>query len=759
MNTPRPLRVLVAPHSMELGGSQINALELVEAMASDPRIELILYAPDGVLADRARRAGVQLHLTKLRENAVSALRMRELWSLARRVDADLVHTYEWMPTVDAAYSVVAGRGIPLLSTILSMDYPYLLPPAVPLVLGTRELTGRAIAEGRRAYLLEPPVDTGLFHPAARPYSEIAAARAECGAEADDTLVVVVGRLAQMLKLEGLLVLTETVGALAKNRNVRLAIVGDGDSRRLVASAAAQANAQAGREVVRLLGERMDPLPYYLAADVAVGMGGSALRAMAVGRPLLVQGEAGFWAVADEHSAPTFLKQGWYGVGDAPRSVERCTAELTRLLDASDDELAALGRFGRDLVTRNYSLTRAAATLADIYLSETTAARPTRGRRVREPARLTLELAKSALSVRLPGLRDVVRRATGRPPAERRTSKSQPTFSVVIPCYNYVDYIDDAIQSALNQEGVDVDVVVVDDASTDGSRARAEAWVRRDRRVRVVAHEANRGHIDTFNEALNSATGDFVVKLDADDVLTPGSLRRAADVLVRHPNVAFVYGGVEHVRGPLPTEIQMRARGVRVWEGEEWLMLVARHARNPISQPEVVIRRSALESAGGHRPEIPGTSDLHLWLSLATRGQVAHIRGAVQGLYRVHDASMRATIHSGALYDVHARRDAFELLLAERRASIKVADRFAATYRRALAADALFNAHLDIDAGRDPQPLLDLAMEIDPGLVGSRRWRAVQRRSQGDGGLRAFAGRTRRDVQSRLHWRRHRLWGV
>src|SRR5689334_2494944 len=83
--------------------------------------------------------------------------------------------------------------------------------------------------------------------------------------------------------------------------------------------------------------------------------------------------------------------------------------------------------------------------------------------------------------------------------EMRTSRprpltTRPTVSVVIPCYNYGRYLPDAVASALDQTGVDVDVLVVDDASTDGSAEVALELAREDERVDVLLHEENRGHI-------------------------------------------------------------------------------------------------------------------------------------------------------------------------------------------------------------------------------------------------------------------------
>jgi len=197
-------------------------------------------------------------------------------------------------------------------------------------------------------------------------------------------------------------------------------------------------------------------------------------------------------------------------------------------------------------------------------------------------------------------------------------------------------------------------------------------------------------------------------------------------------------------------------------GRDWIARVARHrGRNPISQPEIMLRRSALAVAGGHRPEVPGTSDLHLWLRLASVGDVARVTSAVQGLYRIHGASMRATIHSGLLLDVQARRDAFALFLVEQGDAIGDRARLAASVWRGLAKDALTNAFLDLDAGRSPQPLMEEALRLDPAIGRTLEWRLLewQHRTGSTDSFAARAGRAVRGLAARWRWHRHRLLGV
>ena len=99
-----------------------------------------------------------------------------------------------------------------------------------------------------------------------------------------------------------------------------------------------------------------------------------------------------------------------------------------------------------------------------------------------------------------------------------------SVSIVIPCYNYADYVRLAIESALAQDWPRVEVVVVDDGSTDASPAVIAAF---GSRIRAV-HQANSGHVAAFNHGFSVATGDIVIFLDADDLLHPGAARAAAE---------------------------------------------------------------------------------------------------------------------------------------------------------------------------------------------------------------------------------------
>jgi glycosyltransferase involved in cell wall biosynthesis len=238
-----------------------------------------------------------------------------------------------------------------------------------------------------------------------------------------------------------------------------------------------------------------------------------------------------------------------------------------------------------------------------------------------------------------------------------------SVSVVIPCYNYGHFLEDALSSVLtDQEGVDVRVLIIDDASPDGSASIAQDLAARDPRVEVIAHRLNRGNIATFNEGLLQwADGDYCMLMSADDRATPRALRRAADLLDAHPTVGFVYGRVVWaVEGQPVRTARTRLRGWSIRSGQGWLQRCYRQAENPINSPEVVMRTSLLHRVGAFDPSLPKAADMELFMRLAAYADVGFLRGVDQAYYRVHQESMSNTVSS--LMDLRQRRSVFEVVL-------------------------------------------------------------------------------------------------
>jgi glycosyltransferase involved in cell wall biosynthesis len=349
------VKLVVYPHVMEIGGSQLNAVELAAAVR-DLGHQVVIFGQPGPLLQRVRELQLEFVESPPLGRRPSWRVMSALSRLVEKREIDLVHGYEWTTALEIYGGPRAWLGVPAVATVMSMAVAPFLPFDLPLIVGTEQIAAYERARGRSdVFVLEPPVDTQFNDPlAALPMQEF---RQEFGLD-DTPTVVCVTRLVSELKLEGLLAAIDVIGEIALSQPLRLLVVGDGPARSLVAERAAAANARAGSSVVVLTGELTDPRPAYALADICLGMGGSALRAMSFGKPLLVQGEGGFWETLDPATAQQFLWTGWYGVGDDPNLGAAALRGRLLALLADQARRHELGAFGRTLVEERFSLEKA-----------------------------------------------------------------------------------------------------------------------------------------------------------------------------------------------------------------------------------------------------------------------------------------------------------------------------------------------------------------------------------------------------------------
>jgi GT2 family glycosyltransferase len=312
-------------------------------------------------------------------------------------------------------------------------------------------------------------------------------------------------------------------------------------------------------------------------------------------------------------------------------------------------------------------------------------------------------------------------------AEGRTAR----VSVIIPCYNYGHFLSESVSSALSQEGVEPEVIVVDDASTDDSAAVAERFAAQDTRVTLVRHLRNTGHVVAFNDGLAAATGEFVVRLDADDLLTPGSLMRATALFDAYPEVGLVYGHPRHFTGHSPPTPQLAIRGWSIWSGANWVAERCRRGVNCITTPEAMIRASVLDRIGGLDARLRFAQDMEMWLRTAAVSDVGRVDGPDQALHRDHEGSMSATDGSGDLLDLYERRTVFEVLFEGPGRQLPNAPSLHLSAKRALAGEALERACHAYDRGltesEDIDGCVEFALETFPDSRQLQQWRALQRR--------------------------------
>jgi glycosyltransferase involved in cell wall biosynthesis len=354
------VKILVFADRLEFGGTQVNAIELTEALRDLHGHEVVLFATPGPMARVAEEKGIRVLPAPWASAHPSLAVMSTLREAVRREKPDLIHLWDWTQCMDAYYSVHLPMRIPMVVTVMTMDLPRLLPKALPTTLGTPELLEQARAAGRKPLeLILPPVD---IHRNAPEAADGAAFRAQYDIRVGEVALVTVSRLVKWMKAESLLNTIRAVGALAGDLPLRLIIVGDGTARAELERLAETTNSELGKQTVIMTGALLDPRPAYAAADIVVGMGGSALRGMAFSKPVVIVGEKGFSAPFNNESATYFYNKGIYGVGDGTGGYERLLENI-RNLAGSPASFAELGDFSRKFVQRFFSVEKVSAKLS------------------------------------------------------------------------------------------------------------------------------------------------------------------------------------------------------------------------------------------------------------------------------------------------------------------------------------------------------------------------------------------------------------
>lgn len=199
------------------------------------------------------------------------------------------------------------------------------------------------------------------------------------------------------------------------------------------------------------------------------------------------------------------------------------------------------------------------------------------------------------------------------------SLAEPKVSVVMGAHNAAPAIERTVASVLAQTGVALELVVVDDGSTDDTIARIDAIARNDARVRVIRLAHNAGLTAALIAGCEAARGDYIARQDADDLSLPGRLAAQAAWLDAHPTASMVscHTRVLGLYGETVYEHRIAQHELR--DG----LLVGRNGRysGPTHHGSVMMRASAHRAVGGYRLPFVVAQDLDLWLRLAEVGEV------------------------------------------------------------------------------------------------------------------------------------------
>ncbi len=258
----------------------------------------------------------------------------------------------------------------------------------------------------------------------------------------------------------------------------------------------------------------------------------------------------------------------------------------------------------------------------------------------------------------------------------RHAGTVPRVSIIIPSYNHERFVGRAIESALSQTYQDFEIVITDDASTDGSVDVLSTYARQDPRIKLFLNRFNY-ETHAINHCIQHSSGEYIAMLSSDDEFFPTKLERQVDFLDRHPEVAAVFTQariVDEQSRDFPesshfycTIFQQPNRS-----RHEWL----RHFffdGNCLCHPSVLIRRSVYDTLGLYNPLMGALDDLDMWVRICLHHEI-HVLADTLVNFRVRDGHANVSADTPENF----RRGQFEM--------IKILDHF-------VSPDALAQIHL------------------------------------------------------------------
>lgn len=206
----------------------------------------------------------------------------------------------------------------------------------------------------------------------------------------------------------------------------------------------------------------------------------------------------------------------------------------------------------------------------------------------------------------------------------------------MPVYNGGSYLAAAIESMLGQSYADFELLIIDDASTDCSAAVAMSFA--DQRIRLLANPANLGLIATLNVGLAAARGDYVARMDQDDISMPSRLERQVEFLDRSPDIGVLGTGFRLIdsAGAAGTVVLLPANPALI----QWSIALF----SPLAHPTVMMRRELVLSLGGYRAEAVHCEDYDLWWRASQATKLANLQEVLLHL-RKHDSNYTAQFAS------------------------------------------------------------------------------------------------------------------
>ena len=189
----------------------------------------------------------------------------------------------------------------------------------------------------------------------------------------------------------------------------------------------------------------------------------------------------------------------------------------------------------------------------------------------------------------------------------------PLITVAVNLYNYGRFIEDCIQSILNQTYKNFELIIIDDCSTDNSYEKARKFEKKDKRIKVIRLDKNYGIGCAKNEGIVRSRGEYIATLDADDMMTRKSLEIRLKNILKY-KVGFVYGDAILFKGPLTLEEAYKLKSIKTGS-KKWPRRLHCSDVYSIHAATVLMHKNIYRRYGLYDEELGCKVDREMWLRL------------------------------------------------------------------------------------------------------------------------------------------------
>ena len=209
--------------------------------------------------------------------------------------------------------------------------------------------------------------------------------------------------------------------------------------------------------------------------------------------------------------------------------------------------------------------------------------------------------------------------------------NKPTITVLMAVYNGEKYLKEAIDSILNQTYNDFEFIIINDASTDDTPNILSKY--QDQRIRIIRNLTNLGLTKSLNIGLREAKGEYIARMDSDDIALPERLKTEKEYLDNNPEIVCVGGGTKIINQQ--NEVTGSKPPITDTELLRFFMII----KNQITHSTVLFRKNLIKDEGGYDENFKHAQDYALWSKLLRKGY--KISNVVQEvlLYRFHQKSI------------------------------------------------------------------------------------------------------------------------